>query len=57
MITRAILFSIAIFAIGTSASSPGMAQSCTRQGTDVSCDDGKRGIFTGDAIIWADGSR
>jgi len=57
MITRAILFSIAIFAIGASASSPAMAQSCTRQGTDVSCDDGKRGIFTGDAIIWADGSR
>jgi hypothetical protein len=29
----------------------------TRQGTDVSCDDGRRGIFAGDAIIWADGSR
>ena len=57
MITRAILFSIAIFAIGTSATSPAAAQSCTRQGTDVSCDDGKRGIFTGDAIILADGSR
>ena len=22
-----------------------------------SCDDGRRGIFSGDAIIWADGSR
>ena len=33
------------------------AQNCTRQGNDVTCDDGKRGIFTGDAIIWADGTR
>ena len=36
---------------------PGVAQACTRQGVDVSCDDGRRGIFTGDAIIWADGTR
>ena len=34
-----------------------MAQSCTRQGMDVTCDDGRRGIFAGDAIIWADGTR
>ena len=57
MITRTILFSIAVLAVAASAASPAMAQSCTRQGTDVSCDDGKRGVFTGDAIIWADGSR
>jgi hypothetical protein len=36
---------------------PASAQTCTRQGNDVTCDDGKRGIFTGDAIIWADGTR
>jgi hypothetical protein len=36
---------------------PLLAQNCTRQGTDVTCDDGRRGAFTGDAIIWADGTR
>ena len=36
---------------------PAMAQACTRQGVDVTCDDGRRGIFRGDAIIWADGTR
>ena len=35
---------------------PALAQSCSRQGNDVSCDDGRRGIFQGDAIVWADGS-
>ena len=55
MIARAIVFSIS--AVVIAAVSPAMAQSCTRQGTDVSCDDGKRGIFTGDAIVWADGTR
>jgi hypothetical protein len=39
------------------APSPAHAQTCTRQGTDVSCDDGRRGVFTGDAIVWADGTR
>ena len=33
------------------------AQACTRQGLDVSCADGRRGILSGDAIIWADGTR
>ena len=39
------------------SASPALAQKCTRQGNDVTCDDGKRGVFTGDAIIWADGTR
>jgi hypothetical protein len=34
-----------------------MAQSCTSAGLEVSCDDGGPGIFSDDAIIWADGSR
>jgi hypothetical protein len=33
------------------------AQACSRQGMDVTCDDGRRGIFAGDAIIWPDGTR
>ena len=36
---------------------PAVAQHCTRQGTDVTCDDGRRGVFAGDAIVWADGTR
>ena len=56
MITRALFFSMLILAVAGTVS-PSMAQSCTRQGVDVSCDDGRRGIFSGDAIIWADGTR
>jgi hypothetical protein len=56
IITRALLFSALIPAFAGTAG-PAMAQTCTRQGADVSCDDGRRGIFSGNAIIWADGSR
>ena len=44
-------------AISLACALPSMAQTCTRQGNDVTCDDGKRGIFADDAIIWADGTR
>ena len=57
IITRALLFSILISAFAGTAAGPALAQACTRQGVDVSCDDGRRGIFAGDAIVWADGSR
>jgi hypothetical protein len=57
MIRRALRFSILASALALSAAGPAMAQSCTRQGVDVSCDDGRRGIFAGESIIWADGSR
>jgi hypothetical protein len=57
MISRAFLLSLSIVAVAASAASAAMAQACTRQGADVSCDDGRRGIFAGDAIVWADGSR
>ena len=57
IITRALLFSILISAFAETAAGPALAQACTRQGVDVSCDDGRRGIFAGDAIVWADGSR
>ena len=33
------------------------AQNCARQGNDVTCDDGRRGVFDGDAILWPDGTR
>ena len=57
IITRALAFGILIAALAGPLADPAIAQACTRQGVDVSCDDGRRGISTGDAIIWADGSR
>jgi hypothetical protein len=57
MITRALQFSILVSALALGAAGPAMAQSCTRQGVDVTCDDGRRGIFAGESIIWADGTR
>ena len=56
-ITRTLLFSLLIAGSVAGPTSNAMAQACTRQGTDVSCDDGRRGIFAGDSIIWADGTR
>ena len=57
VMTRALSFAILISALVAGAAGPAIAQSCTRQGVDVNCDDGRRGVFTGDAIIWADGTR
>jgi hypothetical protein len=51
------LFSMLLSAISAAGAGPALAQACTRQGTDVSCDDGRRGAWSGDAIIWADGTR
>jgi len=48
-ITRTLLFSLLIAASGGGRRRPAMAQACNRQGTDVSCDDGRRGMFSGDA--------
>ena len=50
---------IACAAIASALLSAGSAraQNCTRQGNDVTCDDGRRGILDGDAILWPDGTR
>jgi hypothetical protein len=56
-IDRALLFSVLMSAISAAGAAPALAQACTRQGIDVSCDDGRRGIFSGDTITWADGTR
>lgn len=56
-ITRTLLFLLLLVASAAGTAGPAMAQACTRQGTDVSCDDGRHGMFAGDAIIWADGTR
>ena len=57
IISRALSFLVLTAALVTGAAGPAMAQACSRQGVDVSCDDGRRGVFAGDAIIWADGTR
>jgi hypothetical protein len=41
----------------TQTARPAMAQACSHDGPAVSCDDGRRGLLSGDAIIWADGTR
>lgn len=46
-----------ISALGAAFEAPALAQVCTRQGVDVSCEDGRRGMLSGDAIIWPDGTR
>src|SRR5712691_13533816 len=56
-INRALVFSILMSAIGAGSSGPAMAQACTHEGANVSCDDGRRGLLSGDAIIWRDGTR
>ena len=56
-IDRGLAFSILMSAMVAGSTAPALAQACTHQGVDVSCDDGRRGILSGDAIIWADGSR
>jgi len=56
-IDRALAFSILMSAMTAGSAAPALAQACTRQGIDVTCDDGRRGIFSGQAIIWADGTR
>jgi hypothetical protein len=54
---QALAFSILISAIAAGWASPAMAQACTREGVNVSCDDGRRGLLSGDAIIWPNGTR
>jgi len=49
---RSVLSALAIAVAG-----PAMAQVCTRQGADVTCNDGRRGVLAGESIIWADGTR
>jgi 2-polyprenyl-6-methoxyphenol hydroxylase-like FAD-dependent oxidoreductase len=54
-IHRALLFSILMSAMPVAGTA--LAQNCTRQGVDVACDDGRRGMLSGDTIIFADGTR
>jgi hypothetical protein len=54
-INRALAFAILAAALGSAGSAH--AENCTRQGVDVTCDDGRRGVLEGNAILWPDGTR
>ncbi len=54
---RTLLAGIVALVTLAGASAPTFAQACKREGTDVICDDGRRGVWTGTAIIWQDGTR
>jgi hypothetical protein len=56
-IDRTLTFVVLMSVFVAGFAGPARAQACTRQGIDVSCDDGRRGILSGDAIIWPDGPR
>jgi hypothetical protein len=56
-IKRMLARSILVAAIGVGCAGQAMAQNCTREGDAVTCDDGRRGLLSGDAIIWPDGTR
>ncbi len=56
-IHRALLVSICLSAIAGGGMESAMAQACTHEGPVVNCDDGRRGILSGDAILWPDGTR
>ncbi|WP_371126083.1 hypothetical protein [Bradyrhizobium sp.] len=51
------MLSVLMSAAAALDAGPAWAQACSRQGVDVACEDGRRGVLSGDAIIWADGSR
>jgi hypothetical protein len=50
-------FAIVLAAINTGYAGPALAQACSHDGPVVTCNDGRRGILSGDAIIWPDGTR
>lgn len=49
-IRQAMTFLATLAAAGYAASVH--AKNCHREGVDVSCDDGRRGVWSGDTIIW-----
>lgn len=52
-----IAFALGALATIVAAASPALAQACRRDGTAVTCDDGRRGLLSGESIIWSDGTR
>ena len=58
MISRKTIATLGLIStLGAAFTAPAQAQACTRQGVDVTCDDGRRGVLAGDTILWPDGTR
>jgi hypothetical protein len=53
----ALTLSICIAVTLVGITGPAAAQVCSHDGPVVNCDDGRRGLLSGDAIIWTDGTR
>jgi hypothetical protein len=51
------LFALVLLAATAGIASAAHADNCTRVGVDVTCDDDRRGVLAGDAILWPDGTR
>jgi hypothetical protein len=56
-IHRALGLAVLLLTATASVSRPALAQACTHSGPDVTCDDGRHGILSGNAILWPDGTR
>ena len=54
---RTLMVAILMSATALAGVGSAMAQACTRVGDAVTCDDGRHGVLSGDAIIWPDGTR
>jgi hypothetical protein len=54
---RALASITCIAAAIAGTATPALAQACSHDGPVVNCDDGRRGLKSGNAIIWADGTR
>jgi hypothetical protein len=50
-VDRRLVFSILMLAMSAAGAEPAQAQACSRVGADVICDDGRRGVWSGDAIL------
>jgi hypothetical protein len=54
---RLVMSVISVSVIAAGLAGPAQAQTCTREGQVVACDDGRRGKLSGTDIIWPDGTR
>ncbi len=48
---------VAVFLSAAAYAGTALAQVCHREGSAVTCDDGRRGELSGNTIIWSDGTR
>jgi hypothetical protein len=57
MINRTLTSAVFLCVVTIGHAGTALAQTCHREGDAVTCDDGRRGMLSGDAIIWPDGTR